>query len=300
MQIEGAQMNQPVRNFLIFITFYLSFLGSLSHADLVTDATSLWTPITYAAPSQFDFLDDQQTGNSRSSADLVGTAANPALYTQFNDGGTSDILTDGTLFFRARLGAPGKANSFDRNLFIGIDGSGDGVIDIYLGVHNQGSFDELAIYGTGTDLNISPNTTSITGPLSTYVENDLSYHYAPVDTAITDIDTDGNTDYFLSFAFDFSEIVDAIATESGLSISESTPLSYVLATATQDNSFNQDINGLPKTFDASQTWSSLGVLSDPLPANGVLAVPEPGAFGLLFIAGLCSLCRRHRAQMIVI
>lgn len=265
-------------------------LTSPAAAAVITDATMLWTPVPYAGPNQYDYEDDQQTGTSQSSADIVGNTTNSALYTNFDNGGTSD-LSDGTLFFRARLGAPGGSGTpvFDRNLFIGIDANSDGALDLYLGVHNQGSADELAIYGPGNDLNISPNTTSITGPLTgyTYAETASNYLYTPVDTTDLDIDLDGNTDYFLSFAFDFNEIVTLLSDPlyGGFLIDETTPLSYVMATATQDNSFNQDINGVPKTFDGSLTWEQLGAMSAPIAANGeTSAVPEPHSLVLMAVA----------------
>lgn len=285
-----------------WITLFWIVLPSFTNAAVVTDPTSAWTPVQYASPAQSDYQNDQQTGNSRSSSDIVGDANNPAFFMQFDDGGTAGNPTDGTLMFRVRLGAPGgnRTAFFDRNLFVGIDGDGNGSLDLYLGVHNQGSSDELAIYSPGTDLNVSPNTTSISGPIATYAQTSANYHYAAVDTSDTDIDGDSETDHHLSFAFSFQDVVDWMFSESSLVIDESTPLSYVMATATQDNSFNQDINGLPKNFDASATWTSLGALSQPFaPIGGsVSSVPEPDstvALGLLIM--ICTMtCRRSRSR----
>ncbi len=270
-----------------------------AEAALVTDPTGFWTPISYAGPNQTDYHDDQQTGNATSSSDLVGDASNPAFYTQFDNGGGDTSLTDGTLFFRARLGAPGGSSTpvFDRNLFVGIDGDGDGELDLYLGVHHQGSNEELTIYGPGGGLNTSPNTTTITGPVSTITETATNYDYSLVDTATTDLDGDGNDDYFVSFAFDLQVIVDALLAQAGVTIDENTPLNYVLATATQDNSFNQDLNGVPMTFSVSDTWATLGALSDPISAAGDMSTtPEPGSLALMGLASLfgAGLSRRRR------
>lgn len=56
------------------------------------------------------------------------------------DSGTQSSATDGTLFFRARLGTAGAGIVFDVNLFVGLDANGDGALDLYLGVHNEGRF----------------------------------------------------------------------------------------------------------------------------------------------------------------
>ncbi|MCA9140642.1 MAG: PEP-CTERM sorting domain-containing protein, partial [Planctomycetales bacterium] len=245
---------------------------------------------------QSDYQDDQQTGNSRSASDIVGDASNPAFFMQFDDGGTAGTLTDGNLLFRVRLGAAGgnSTPAFDRNLFVGLDGDGNGSLDLYLGVHNQGSADELGIYGPGTDLNTSPNTTSITGPLMTFAESPTNYSFTSVDTTDLDIDADGELDYFLSFAMPFQSVVDMMLAESGIAIDQYTAFGFVMATATQDNSFNQDINGLPKSFSKSATWTSLGAISIPLAP--VTAVPEPSTFALLGMFTLTFVTARRRRR----
>ena len=255
---------------------------STASASLITQPTSSWTAITYSGPNQYDYAGDQQTGDH--SSDITGDSSNPALY-MLSDPGTSGSSTDGTLFFRARLGTAGAGNVFDRNLFVGLDANGDGALDLYVGVHNQGSADELAIYGPGSGANVSPNTTTISGPDVSYTETALNYHYAAVDTPTTDVDGDGNTDFFLSFGIPFADIVAQLAVQS-IGIDDTTDLAFVLATATQDNSFNQDVNGLPKNYDNSATWSDLGALSDPI-APAAAAVPEPHS---LFLMGLSVIC----------
>ncbi|MCC9599666.1 hypothetical protein LOC67_03760 [Stieleria sp. JC731] len=265
-------------------------------AATVTDPTPQWTPIVYSGAGQTDYYDDQQTGNSKSIADLVGNINNPSFYYQFDDGGTVGSWTDGSLLFRVRLGA-GSTTGFSRNVFVGIDGNQDGALDLYAGVHNQGSADELAIYGTGSDLNISPSTTSITGPLQTFAETSQNYHYAAVDTAATDVDSDNETDYFLSFSLPFQSIVDWMQTESSLSVNQGTSFGFVLATATQDNSFNQDLNGVPKDYDGSMTWEQLGAISVGTSPLAISAIPEPSsaiALGMCTIAMLT--CSRRRRQ----
>ena len=287
--------------FVVLVTHFLS-TGRQAECAMVDDPISNWTAISYSSGNQTDYFDDQQTGNTTSSSDIVGLGSDDAFYTQFDNGGDDTSLTDGTLFFRVRLGAPGGNSTpeFDRNLFIGVDADGDGALDLYLGVHHQGSSDELAIYGPGTDLNVSPNTTSITGPVQTITEVDgVNYDYSAVTLGDTDLDDDGETDYYLSFAYDLQTIVDAMLAQAGITMDENTMLSYVLATATQDNSFNQDLNGVGKTYSVSDDWSTLGALADPISASGnVSAVPEPGALALLGLASFFGFgfSRRSRRE----
>ncbi|OYP30345.1 hypothetical protein CGZ80_22960 [Rhodopirellula sp. MGV] len=297
-------MNRLLRNNRIFSFSVARALGiacalvsapqPFSHAATVTDLTPSWNAVQFAGPGQSDYFDDQQTGNARSISDIVGNSSNPSFFYQFDDGGTPGNWTDGSLLFRVRLGA-GDSSGFSRNLFVGMDANQDGALDLYVGVHNQGSADELAIYGTGSDLNISPNTTSITGPLQTFAETASNYHYAAVDTAETDLDSDRETDYFLSFALPYQSIVDWMQTESAISIDQSSSLSFVLATATQDNSFNQDLNGVPKTYDGSMTWQELGALSVGTSPSGISAIPEPSA-GLALLLGSMTVFVRSRRR----
>jgi len=58
-------------------------------------------------------------------------------------------------------------------------------------------------------------------------------------------------------------------------VNQNSTFSYVIATATQANSLNQDLNGVGGSYDGSATWATLGVLSDPLTAGGNFVVPEP-------------------------
>src|SRR6185437_9981222 len=78
-----------------------------------------------------------------------------------------------------------------------------------------------------------------------------------------------------------------------------TTLTYVVATATQANSLNQDLNGVGPNYDPSQTWSQLGVLSNPMTAGGLAAVPEinPGLWvGLLLLAAIAQRGLSNRAR----
>ena len=243
----------------------------------VTSPTTGWTPVTYAN-SNADPSVDQQTGSEE--GDLVGSTAHPSAYTAFGDAGTPS-LTDGTLGFRLRVGADSNPAGFKAAMFVGIDANHDGAIDLFVGVNNAGSSDTIGIWNPGAGLNVSPNTTTIVStPLVSYTPTATNYHWTSVTLTIdptvgtaTDIDGGGQTDQFLTFAVPFNDVVTQLAARGISGVTQDSTFSYVIATATQANSLNQDLNGVGKTFDPNATWSSLGVVSNDLTASGV-PVPE--------------------------
>jgi hypothetical protein len=260
--------------------------------DLSAPTTS-WTPIIYSNNNP-DPSNDQQTGSTE--GDIVGNAAHPSVYTMFGDAGTPS-LTDGTLGFRIRLGEDSAPGGFKTALFIYMDANADGKIDLFLGVNNSGSADSVGIWGAGADLNISPSTTSISStPLVSYTTNANNYYWSQVTTVndpsvgtATDLDGGGRPDFFLGFSIPFADIVNQLSLLGISGFNQDSTLSYVVATATQANSLNQDLNGVDKNFDGSLTWSQLGVLSDPMTPAGMAAVPEVnGALAIFMLLGVVA------------
>lgn len=269
-----------------------SFPFSGSAALIINSPVTSWTAVSYGT-NYPDYFKDQQTGQYDS--DLVGAAGVPAFYTKFDGGGTPS-LTDGTFAFRARISGSAKTY-FAQYLFVGIDADGDYGIDLFTSLSKNNHVD---LHYPGNDLNISPSTTSIANSLSAYYATATTNNYsfmavnsvnAPGLTNNVDSGTkgDGGVDYFVSFSIDFGYIVSALAA-TNININENSPLSLILATATQDNSFNQDINGAPKitTANSSQTWVQLGADTSPLSANGQV-IPEPTAIALISLGGLTTL-----------
>lgn len=291
---------------ILTIVFPLARPASATVVDLAAPTTS-WTPIIYSNNNP-DPSNDQQTGASE--GDIVGNAQHPSAYMMFGDAGTPS-LTDGTLGFRIRLGADTNPAGFKTALFVGIDANMDGKLDLFLGVNNSGSADTIGIWNPGAGLNVSPNTTSIVStPLVSYVITASNYYWNAVTTTndpsvgtATDLDGGGKNDYFLGFAIPFSDIVAQLGA-IGIPFDQNSTLTYVIATATQANSLNQDLNGVGAGYDASLTWSQLGVLSDPMTAGGLAAVPEISptlSVGLLLLAVIAqrgfARARRERAAI---
>lgn len=290
----------------ILMPLWLAQLGAAGAAAYVPVAGSstLWTPMV----GNFDYQADQQTGQAE--ADIVGgTGINHGFLVAFHGNDTVSSI-DGTLAFRVRLDAadgPPNAPQYTGLLWVGIDGDTDGDIDLFVGANMQGSASSNAIElrNPGSDLNISPSTTSISS--SAYKSYSLdtiedatraNYNYRPVDFATDGGNTNdltqatsGDPDYYLSFMVPFADIVEYLGSlPNPIQIDDATTLRFVVATARQSNRLNQDIGGLPKNFDDTQTWENLGGFTPPY-----TPVPEPS--GILVLGSLatgCLLRRRRR------
>ena len=256
----------------------------------ITSPTTTWTPVLYSNNNP-DASSDQQTGSAE--GDIIGNAAHPSVYTTFGDANTPSP-TDGTLAFRVRIGADSSPAGFKTALFVGIDGNADGALDLFLGVNNSGAGDLIGLWDPGTGLNISPNTTSIEPtPLVSYTETAANYLWTAVTAtndptvgSALDIDGTGDNDYFLSYSVNFSDVVAQMAAAGIAGFDENSTMSYVISTATQINSLNQDLNGVGKSYDSSASWSTLGVQSNPVTAASTAVVPEINpAFGILLLIG---------------
>jgi len=270
----------------------------------ITSPTTTWTPVLYSNNNP-DPSSDQQTGSAE--GDIVGNATHASVYTTFGNADTPS-LTDGTLAFRIRIGADSSPAGFKAALFVGIDGNSDGTLDLFLGVNNSGSANMIGIWDPGTGLNISPSTTSIVStPLVSYTQTAANYWWTPV-TATNDPTTAGafdldasGPDQFLSFSIPFADVVAQLATNGITGFNENSTMSYVISTATQANSLNQDLNGVGKSYDTSASWSTLGVLSNPITPAGVAVVPEldsaVGVVGLLVAVFAHQHFKRRRARV---
>ncbi|WP_232381150.1 Ig-like domain-containing protein [Paenibacillus tianjinensis] len=87
----------------------------------------------------------------------------------------------------------------------------------------------------------------------------------------------GDSDYFVTFKIKVADINTAMAGK-GITVTATSPLQYIIGTAAQDNSFNQDIAGTQgiSTNDTT-TWKDLGVFSPPVNVTGTILNTAPSA-----------------------
>lgn len=276
----------------------------------MTSSTTSWTAITYVTPNSADPGGDAQTGSIE--GDIVGNAANPALYTDFDNNNTPGILTDGQIAFRLRLGGDANPTGFNTVAWVGIDANGDGAVDLFVGAINGTS---VGIYRAGTGANISPNTTSIdtANPFASTTVSTLNFNFSPVNSTInpgvtnTNLDNQSgggaeHTDHFVTFGVNFVDLVSAVNTlrnekpatwASVTNFNENSTLQFIAATSTQANSLNQDLNGITGNINSTSTWTTLGGFTQSFSASGV-AVPEPASIWMLGGLGLLALGWRRR------
>jgi hypothetical protein len=148
----------------------------------------------------------------------------------------------------------------------------------------------------GTEANISPSTTSVGDVAYTYPLSINNFSYRPVNPqsdggTLADLTTGtaNDPDYYLSFMVPFADIVNYLENlPTPINITDTTPLRFVVATSNQENSLNQDLGGIPKTFDGAQSWETLGGFT-----QSFSPVPEPSA-SFLLLGSLAAGCLRRR------
>lgn len=252
---------------LMSFTIIIGSLAGFSNQIQALDSWSIdsdqdWQ-VVYAVNNQNDALQDQQTGSGSVSQDIVGDGSAPSTYMH---------LSDTELAFRIRVsnnnGGTGASDyEFKNFAFVGIDGDVNGSIDFFLGAYNpSGSNGRIGIYGSASGYaNDGPSTTGISGKPIIAFEPVRGVNYAITDAGGS---FNGDSDYFISFSFDMADIQSAFATK-GINFTSSSPFTFITGTAAQDNSFNQDINGMDGDgWSSGQTWQSLGTYAPITSVDG--------------------------------
>jgi hypothetical protein len=188
---------------------------------------------------------------------------------------------------------------------VGIDANLDGDLDIFALVDNSGS-NQLRIADPGVGTQTSPATTSIATTGLSYPETAANINWSPVtiviDPTATSFDVDGppgptSTDYFVSFALPFQDIVNRLALLGVTGVDQNTQFRYVLGTSTTTTTLAQDLAGPAGSTASTLLWDDSGLLamSNPYAAGAGLVIPEPGT-GLSLGLGLLGLAVARRRR----
>lgn len=276
----------------------------------------------------YDAPDDQQTGQSDS--DFAGSTQNPAFFVQTGTINGVEMVAMRVIFnsYDANI-ASGNYTGNPVNVRVGIDVTGDGKLDLFVGPNFQGT-PGMVFQLPGNGANTSPSTTTTSSifypdgvannALSSTSSPALSasnFNYQRLSSTTAGTLYPGwvlqpeslskpnqtNDEGVMSWALPVSAINNALAeaaTQTGLSylsgvtISPSSFLLWVAFTATQNNSVNQDAYGI-KAGDAQTTpWNSFTSYMDAFGRP----VPEPATYGLFLGGGLGAflLLRRRRVR----
>ena len=254
----------------------LAQFDALLNVNVGSNSLTGWIAVT-PANNQNDATNDQQTGSGSVSQDIVGDASYRAAYVKYDNGGTAGDLSDDWLAFRVRVNNQDNNNpaspAFKNFAFFGVDADGNGSIDFFAGVYNPANNSgRVGVYDANGAGNTGPSDTGINGtPAIKYDSTTTGYGSLYSVLATGDGSSfSGDIDYFVSFQVRIADINASKAT-FGLTnnITQSTVMRYIVGTAAQDNSFNQDVSGITGSYMSStQTWTQLGAYTAPLQTDG--------------------------------
>jgi large repetitive protein len=296
---------------------FLTAEGTAAYENWLTSVSlsgrSGWTPVMFGP--NMDPVGDSQAGAA--DTDIVGGASHGSLYTGYDSRGT-DNPADDLLLFRLRIDNPTGTNpaTFNGVAIVGLDVNGDGRIDIFISVDGRNNTRAVRLMDPGTNLNISPSTTS-TSPLPVgWLPNNGVYAFTPQNfstvlvsattdphwNGTTDIGGDGKNDIFVSWAIPMADLALVLAKASPTDrngnygprgatgipgFNQDTTVRYVSFTQTQPGPINGDLNGVGRTYDKNASFADLGAFtapmsaSNPVPAGPGIVINEPIDDGIL-------------------
>lgn len=247
--------------------------------------TSDWFAIGFGGSA-----DPVDAGNPE--AEILGDATHSAVYYYLDDNGNAST-TDGTLYFRMRVGRDNGGAGFKAMAVIGIDAGLDNDIDALViadfSPPGTDSIQVRQVSGTG----VSPATTNISGTGYDVPATGSNFNWSAVDAstdpgANTDLNGNG-TDHFVSFSVDFATIVQLMGDLGIGGFDDTSVVNFVAGTSTNaSSSMNQDIAGTDGNTGSGTDWATLGGSTSPI------LVPEPQT-GTLLGLGLLALAGWRRA-----
>ena len=233
---------------------------TVNAAAAITAAVGTWEPLI--KQSTFDPNDDQQ---SVSDGDLVGNATHAMLETQrstysFSSGDSQDEV----YYFRVRLGDQHSGGKLGTSFYLALDLDNDQIADVFVEANVKDNTPFVAFHlsdpanaGTGPS-----NTGWLNSTNNTNIERELTSRdsFIQAYNSTTDLDSNGQTDTWVEFAFTEEAIKSFASDALGLSISGDSTLALYTFTSTSQTA-NGDIGGVnDKTDDLTKSWEELGVI----------------------------------------
>ncbi|MGC6403571.1 MAG: FG-GAP-like repeat-containing protein, partial [Flavobacteriaceae bacterium] len=233
---------------------------TVNAAATVGEALGTWQPMI--KQENFDPNDDQQ---AVSDTDLVGNASNAMLETQkttysFSTGDAQDEV----YHFRVRLGDAHTNGKLGTSFYLALDLDTDNLANIFVEANVKDNTPFVAFHiadpskaGTGPS-----NTGWLNSTNNTNIERELTSRDAFIQAydATTDLDSNGETDSWIEFAFTEEAIKSFASDALGLSITGDSSIALYTFTSTSQTA-NGDIGGInDDTADLTKTWEELGVV----------------------------------------
>ena len=223
-------------------------------------AIGTWQPMI--KQENFDPNDDQQ---AVSDTDLVGNASNAMLETQkatynFSTGASSDEV----YYFRSRMGDAHTNGKLGTSFYLALDLDDDKIADVFVEANVKATTPFVAFHiadpgqaGTGPS-----NTGWKNSSNDSNIERKLTSRDAFIQAydANTDLDSNGETDSWIEFAFTEEAIKSFASDALGLSITGDSSIALYTFTSTSQTA-NGDIGGInDNTADLTKTWEELGLV----------------------------------------
>jgi hypothetical protein len=139
---------------------------------------------------------------------------------------------------------------FTGNVRLGVDGDGDGNVDLFFGISTgQGQTPQIVFQNPDAGkLNVSPSTSGLGtsyGTIATTTSNFSIVQANDGSTYGTGNSNTANVDSFLTFSLPFSTFKTYLEAQlSGVTITLNSFVRFVAFTSTQGNAVNQDVYGL--------------------------------------------------------
>lgn len=290
---------------MVFLAGGVGLGGASAAVVSVTDNVSTFSKLEALGGGYLsDATYDQQTGQGAD--DFVGDSANNHYGFYFKGG---QIGGEDSLVFRFRLnelGAQQGTPKFTGNIRLGVDGDGDGNIDLYFGVSTGQAQTPQIVFqnptGTATNANTSPSTSGLGTSYGTIATTASNYSYTEATDGSayhTNKPNQPNPDAFLTFAISFNTFKTYLEAQlGGQTITMESFVRFVAFSSTQGNAVNQDVYGLgtlSNTANANLRFDQGGGFTNYYSPNGSV-IPEASTAAqaaVFLLTGLSVAVRRR-------